>query len=84
MDVKIDVIPNRLEKCIELMINKNSVFIDSVKFMNPSLDKLVTNLSYIDFKCLTQEFSSKKLYLLKQKYAYPYEYMDSFERFSEK
>ena len=35
------------------------------------------------FKYLTEEFGSKNLELLKQKDAYPYEYMDSFKRFSE-
>ena len=52
--------------------------------MNFSLEKLVKNLSDYDFKHFTQEFGSAKLKLLKQKDAYPYEYMDSFERFSEK
>ena len=36
-----------------------------------------------DFKYLTEEFGSKNLELLKQKGAYPYEYMNSFERFNE-
>ena len=36
-----------------------------------------------DFKYL-QEFGSKNLRLLKQKGAYPYKYMNSFERFNEK
>ena len=51
--------------------------------MNSSLERLVKNLTDDDFKFLTQEFGSKKLGLLKQKGAYPYEYMDSFKRFSE-
>ena len=34
-----------------------------------------------DFKYLTEEFASTNLELLKQKDAYPYEYMDSFKRF---
>ena len=33
-DVKVDVIPNRLEKYMALMINKNLVFIDSMQVMN--------------------------------------------------
>ena len=65
-------------------LNKNLVFIDSMQFMNSSLEKLVKNLSDDDFKYLTKEFGSKNLELLKQKGAYPYEYMDSFERFNEK
>ena len=36
-----------------------------------------------DVKYLTKEFGSKNLGLLKQKAAYPYEYMDSFKRFGE-
>ena len=32
---------------------------------------------------MTKEFSFKNLELLKQKDAYPYEYMDSFKRFGE-
>ena len=51
--------------------------------MNSSLEKLVKNLSENDFKYLTEEFGSKNLELLKQKDAYPYEYMDSFKRFGE-
>ena len=66
------------------MINKNLIFIDSMEVMNSSLEKVVKNLSDVDFKYLTQEYTSKHLELLKQGDAYPYEYMNSFERFSEK
>ena len=66
------------------MINKNLVLIDSMQLMNSSLKKQVKDFPDDDFKYLTQEFSSKNLELLKQKDAYPYEYMNSFERFSEK
>ena len=51
--------------------------------MNCNLEKLVKNLSDGYFKYLTEEFGSRNLELLKQKHAYPYEYIDSFERFSE-
>ena len=59
------------------------MFIDSIQFMNSSLDKLVKNLSDKDFKYLIEEFCSKNLELLKQKGTYPFEDMDSFERFNE-
>ena len=49
-----------------------------MQFMNFSLDELVKNFSDDDFKYLTEEFGSKKLGPLKQKGAYPYEYMNSF------
>ena len=81
-DVKIDVIPNRLEKYMAFFLNKNLVFIDSMQFMNSSLDKLVKNLSDNDFKYLTEEFGSKNLAHLKQKGGYPYEYMNRFKRFN--
>ena len=83
-DVKISVIPNGLEKYMTFFLNKNLVFIDSMQFMNSSLDKLVKNLSDEDFKYLVEEFGSENLGLLKQYGAYPYEYTSSFERFNEK
>ena len=64
-------------------LNKNLVFIDSMEFMNSSLNKLVKNLSDKDFKYLIKEFGSEYLELLKQKDAYTYEYMNGFERFNE-
>ena len=48
--------------------------------MSFSLDKPVKNLSDEDFKYLVEEFGSE---ILKQKGAYPYEYMNSIERFNE-
>ena len=38
-DVKIKVIPNGLEKYMAFFLNKKLVFIDSMQFMNSSLDK---------------------------------------------
>ena len=66
-DVKIKVIPNGLEKYMAFFLNKNLVFIDSMQFMNSSLEKLVKKLADNDFKYLTQEFCSKNLELLKTK-----------------
>ena len=63
--------------------NKNLVFIESMQFMNSSLEKQVKNLSDNDSKYLTQEFGSENLKPLKQKDAYLYEYIDSFKRFNE-
>ena len=54
-----------------------------MRFMNSSLDKLVKNLSDEDLKHLVEEFGSENVELLKQRDAYPYEYMNSFERFNE-
>ena len=66
-----------------IVLGKNLVFIESMQFMNFSLDKLVNNLSDEDFKYIVEEFGSRNLEVLKQKGAYPYEYMNSFKRFNE-
>ena len=55
-----------------------------MQFMNPSLEKLFKILLDDDLKYSTQEFGSKNLELLKQEDAYPYEYMNSLKKFSEK
>ena len=39
-DVKINVIPNRLEKYTAFILNKNLVFIKCVQFMNSSPEKI--------------------------------------------
>ena len=48
-------------------LNKNLVIIDSMQFMNCSLENLVKNLTDNDFKYLSEEFGSKNIELLKQK-----------------
>ena len=50
---------------------------------NSSLDKLGKNLSDKYSKYLIEEFGIENLELLKQKVAYSYEYMNSFEPFNE-
>ena len=80
-DCKISVIPNGSEKYVSFILNNNIVFIDSILFMNSSLDKLVKNLSYGDFKYLSEVFSGQKLELVKKKSVYPYEYFNSFKKF---
>ena len=82
-DVKVSVIPNGLVNTWFFFFNKSLVFIDSMQFMISSIDRLVKKLSDEDFKYLVEEFGSENLGLLKQKGDYPYEHMDSFERFNE-
>ena len=74
--MEIDVTPNELEKYMEFIVNKNLVFIDSMQFMNSSLQKLFKNFLDDYLKYLTEECVSKHLELLKQKDAYPYKYME--------
>ena len=82
-NLEVSVIPNELEKYMAFKINKNLVFIDSMQFMNSSLDSLVKNLSDNDFKYLSEEFRGEFLRLVKQKGVYPYEYMNRFKKFYE-
>ena len=58
-------------------------FIDSFKFMPASLDSLVNNLPEDAFNNLKKYYTGDKLSLVKRKGVYPYEYMDSLERFKE-
>ena len=67
LDVKVNVIPNGLEKYMAFTINKNLVFIDSMQFVNCGLDALVKNLTDNDFKYLFQGFNGEQLNLVKQK-----------------
>ena len=53
-------------------INKNLVFVDSMSFMNSSLDSLVKNLSDNYNTCFSEEFSGDLLKIVKQKGVYPY------------
>ena len=62
-------------------INDNLRFIDSMRFMNSSLDALVKSFSDNDFKYLSQEFSGDLLELVKQKGVHPYENIDNFKTF---
>ena len=55
-------------------INKNLVFIDSMEFMNSSLNPLVKNLSNKGFDIyILQTFSGDLLELVKQQRMYPYQ-----------
>ena len=59
------------------------VFKDSLKFMSSSLEALVNNLPKDAFKNLIKYFTPKQAEILKQKGFYPYEYMDSEEKFND-
>ena len=81
--LKINVMPNGLEKYISFSINSKLSFIYSFQFLSSSLDSLVKNSSKDDFKYLSQEFDNNILDLVQQKVFYPYEYMTDFKRFEE-
>ena len=60
-NLKVDVIPNGLEKYMAFFLGRDLVFIDSMQFINSSLDKLAKNLVDKDFKYLAKELGSENL-----------------------
>ena len=80
---KINVIPHNMEKYMAFMLGNNLAFIDSLQFMNQSLANLAKNLREEAFKYTKQVFKDDKFRLMKQKGVYPYDFMDSFEKFNE-
>ena len=86
-DVNIDVgvIASNFEKYIGFNIGKHLTFIDSFSFMSQSLDRLSSNLSDDAFSYTREAFPNDEQFtLIKRKGVYPYDYMDSMERFSER
>ena len=81
--LKISAIRNGLEKCMAFTVNKNMVFINSMLFVNSSLDKLLKKITDNDFVFLSEEFSGEQLKLVKEKGISPYEYMNSYRKFNE-
>ena len=66
------------------MLGNHLTFIDSFQFMSSSLDKLVSNLPRESFKYTSKEFKDEKFNLMTRKGVYPYDYMNSFDKFNEK
>ena len=81
--IDISVIANNFEKYISFRIGKHREFIDSFQFMSHSLDRLSSDLPNDKFLYTNSE-SDGDLILLKKKGVYPYDYMDSFQRFQER
>ena len=59
------------------------VFKDSLKFMSSSLGALVNNLPKNGFKNISKYYTPEEVELIKQKGFYPYEFMDTEEKFND-
>ena len=81
--LNINAIPNNMEKYMAFMLGNHLTFIDSFQFMSSSLDKLVSNLPKDDLIYTSKVFKGKRLNLMSQKGVYPYDFMDSFEKFNQ-
>ena len=79
--MNINAIPNNMEKYMAFMLGNHLTFIDSFQFMSSSLDKLVSNLPAEAFKYTSKKFKKEKFELMRKKGIYPYDFMDSFEKF---
>ena len=68
-NLKINIIPNGLEKNMNFTISNKLIFINSfqLEIGISLLDSLVKNLGKDDFKNLIQEFGNNVLGLIKQK-----------------
>ena len=74
-------ISNNAEKYISFSVAQLK-FLDSFQFMASSLERLVDATDKSDFKITKSEFGSKAPLILR-KGVYPYEYIDSLDRFNE-
>ena len=82
--MNINAIPNNMEKYMAFMLGNHLTFLDSFQFMSSSLEKLVSNLPRESLKYTSQRFKGTKLDLMVRKGVYPYDYMDSFDKFNKK
>ena len=95
-DGGISAIVQNMEKLISFSWGQFR-FVDSFAFLNSSLDKLVQNTPKKDLRITRQQYPNRcylsqsrrllndtKFHLVTQKGVYPYEYMDSLDRFDEK
>ena len=76
----IQVIPKTSEKYMNIIVNRNIIFLDLNQLYKGSLDSLTSNLGNNDFKHLLSEFPTNKLEILKRKDSYLYEWVDSYEK----
>ena len=81
-NVDIAIISKGTDKYMSIIVNRHITFIDSLQYYNGSLDTLAPKLNNEDCKHLISEFGIDKLEILKRKDAYPYEWVDSYEKFN--
>ncbi|GBM47569.1 hypothetical protein AVEN_90276-1 [Araneus ventricosus] len=89
-DYEISVVPTTMEKYVTFSLSKryhkfkvSLNFVDSFQFLSTSLEKLVQNLTPDKFNILNENFPHHNMSLLLRNGVYPYEYMDSHQKFDE-
>ena len=76
------VIPQNLEKYLSLIVGQLK-FLDSFQFTRKSLDVLSKTLEDDEFKYLVESCTTSHFNIVRGKGVYPYDYMNSVERFDE-
>ena len=79
---EVRVIPQNLEKYLPISVGRLK-FLDSFQFTPQSLDVLSKTLEGDEFKYLAEACIGDRFELIRRKGVYPYDYMDSFDRFVE-
>ena len=79
---KVRVIPQNLEKYISLSVGQLK-FLDYLHFTIQSLDSLVNTLEDDEFRYLEESYTTSHFELIRRKGIYPYDYMNSVDRFEE-
>ena len=80
-NIDIQVIHKKTEKYMSIIVNRNIVFLISNQFYKGKLDN---HASHLNIEDLLSEFPIDKLELLKRKDAYPYEWVDTYNKFNNK
>lgn len=80
---KIGVLPNNMKRYMSFIVDDDIVFIDGLQFMASSLDWLASNLPDNDYKYTSEVYTGRNLERMKRKDVYPYDYMDSLEKFDD-
>ena len=81
--LNVKVIATNAEKYTAIYLDKHLAFIDSYQFMASPLANLAKNLPAEKYIYTSEAFEGEKLALMKEKGVYPYDYMDSEEKFSQ-
>lgn len=84
--LSINLIPDNEEKYITFSKDVGSIklrFLDSFRFMPSSLASLVNNLNHDQLNITKEYFDDTELELVSRKGVYPYDYMDSWNKFKE-
>ena len=76
------MIPENMEKYLSLVVGQLK-FIYSFQFIPKVLDILAKTLADDEFRYLRESCTSNHFGLIRRKGVYPYDYMDSFDRFDE-